>query len=267
MTQPESLAPRGGSNIRTLSATVVFVATLAIGLPASGAEPLPSFLSDGVVHYDMMKIPGEPAPCVIFAREKGKVDSFGPCDGKTLTDYLGADAESHGGMAVVYPGGRVWRLSRRKAMEPLVDVPAKIFRDSGLTPAGPLAPKKVPDATFPTVHVAPLEMVTREPHDRHLAACDAFEVADFYYGVVVTGPDARTIDGDLAIARASISVEKNPRVARYTDTVIYAVSFGLGFAALVAVVSFFVMRSARAAKQKELAASEAMARAWKDRGL
>lgn len=266
MVRPESISPHGASALGTVSVAVGFMAMLAFELPASAA-PLPFSLTDGVVHYDITKIPGEPAPCVIFAREKGEVDVFGPCEGKTLTDYLGADAKSHGGMAVVYPGGRVWRLSRRQALEPLVDVPAKIFGDSGLRPAGPLEPKKVPDAIFPTVHVVPIEIVTREPLGPHLAACDVFEVADYSYGVLVTGPDAKTIEGDLAIARASISVEKNPRVARYTDTVVRTVCAGLGFAALVAVVSYFVMRSARAAKQKELEASEAMARAWKDRGL
>ena len=66
-------------------------------------------------------------------------------------------------------------------------------------------------------------------------------------------------------ARASIAVVENPNVARYSGAVVYAIAVGLGMAGLVAVVSIVLVRSARAAKKKELEAAEAMARAWTDR--
>lgn len=238
---------------------------LVSAAPAWAGEPRPPFLSDGVVHYDLVKVPTVPEPCLLFENGKGETERYGPCGEKTLEDYLGPEAKWNGGMAVVFPGGREWRLSRRIRSDKLAAVPEKLFREAGFSPEGPLASKEVPGALYRTVQVGATKIAAKEAASPRLGACVAFEVAGYYYGILVTGADAATIEGDLAEARASIAVVENPNVARYSGAVVYAIAVGLGMAGLVAVVSIVLVRSARAAKKKELEAAEAMARAWTDR--
>jgi hypothetical protein len=249
--------------LRALLAAAVFAGGLSLARPSS-AEPAPPLLSDGVVHYEVAKLPAVPQPCIVFANEDGKTERFGPCSGRTLIDYLGPEAKYQGGLAVVWDGGREWRLSRRVRSGKLADVPLALLRDAGFDPVGPLSVKEVAGAPRPTVRGASVKVVSKTSTGT-VASCEAFEVAGYYYGIVVSGTDAAAVEADLGTASSMMLVEASPRVARYTGPVIYAIGFGLGIAALVAVVSFFVVRSARIARQRELEAAEAMARGWNDR--
>lgn len=241
---------------------------LVVRPAAADSAPLPGYLSDRVVHYDVSKIPTTPGRCIVFASDNGgKFDSYGACDGRSLESFLGEGVVGQGGLAVVLGAdGREWRFFRRYHGSAKLDVVlAGLFRSAGLEPAEPLVFQDAAGVPHPTTRTKASSFTSKGPPQSRVAAGVAFTVVGYDYGIVVTGSDAAVVESDLALALSAIAVDDSPRVARYSPVVVRVFELALGLVALVAVVTFALSLSARAKKQREAAKMEAMAARWTDR--